>query len=128
MPGRVKTVKKRVNAFDLGETLGAKSIDLILALGLFGALDYWPTSGASPRPTEDFLHTRVLEQCYTVLRPQGILLISNSSERQPQPLFKLRAEAVGFVTEHTVESRAIRGAHSPNELRYLLALRRRGTP
>jgi hypothetical protein len=95
-----------------------ESIDLILALGLFGGLSYKEDCGSA--------FGRVLGESLRVLLRGGFLLIGNAGMRLPVEQFAPMATDAGFETvECTAPTRTVRPQGSPgNERRYLLVLRK----
>jgi SAM-dependent methyltransferase len=121
VPGRLQTTVKQVNAFYASRSFRTASTDLIIALGLFGDL------AGSPRPiVTDTSHgnTRILRECHKILRAGGVLVISNSSLRQPKDEFIPVATAVGFLVDHLHQSPAIYGPECSVDERYLVILRK----
>ena len=121
VPGRLQTAVKRVNAFYASRSFRTASIDLIIALGLFGDLAGSPGSiatGISRRATH------ILRECHKILRVGGVLVISNSSLRQPKDEFIPVATAVGFLFDHLHQSPAIYGPECSVDERYLVILRK----
>lgn len=110
-----------MNAADAVATLGAESTDLIFAFGVFGVL----TGIAVPPRTRNSAVARqrtVLSQCRQLLRETGVMLISNSSKRQPERRFRRLVRECDFTVAFRQESRC--GCMSdPTELRYLFAVR-----
>ena len=90
VPGRLQTAVKRANAFYASRSFRAASTDAILALGLFGALTGSPGSIAADTSGRN---ARVLRECRKILKRDGVLIISNSSIRQPKEEFLIVAKA-----------------------------------
>ena len=97
------------------------SIDLILALGLFGNLTGFPGSFAADTSRRN---TRVLRECHKILRGGGFLVISNSFVRQPQDEFLPATTAAGFLVDQLHQSPGIYGSEHSDDERYLVILRK----
>jgi len=124
VPGRIEVAVAHLNATRLTRKLRPETIDLILALELFGNLSQLgPRQSSSmndPRTLRAF--RSVLKQCCLVLKQRGVLIIGNSSDRQPFQQFAALSREAGFSILHCHESQTVRGWINPEELRYLLVL------
>ena len=113
-PRGIKVVQ--LNAANATSVLGREQADLVLAFGLFGALSASTTSeatGARAWPA-------VLRECLDLLKPSGLLLVSNSCGRQPIQEFQAAVEVEGFVASFHHQSPSVYAPGKPDEWRYLL--------
>lgn len=119
---------RQVDATDMTGTVATESIDLVLALGLFGDLRYGPDQNTvSPNdPGVCSAYGHVLAGCFRVLRVRGIMLVSNSVKRQPEQMFTALALQAGFLKRESDTALAADGPPSEDHSRYLLALLRPG--
>src|SRR5262245_31133771 len=76
-PREVRVVA--LNAAKATEALGAQQADLLLAFGLFGDL----SASTTPQGGGKAAWPVVLKECFTLLRSEGCLIVSNSCDRQP---------------------------------------------
>jgi len=115
-PGPEKVEVVRLNAATATTVLGKGRADLILALGLFGALD----STTTPEGTGKAAWPPVLRECLRLLKPLGKLIVSNSCDRQPFEEFRQAAAETGFTIPYHHTSPAASGWVKPGEQRYLI--------
>ena len=117
-PERVKVVA--LNAATATTVLGSDRADLILALGLFGDL----ASTTSQEGTGKGAWPVVLRECLHLLKPLGVLIVSNSCDRQPVEEFKAAAQQAGFTVTYHHVSPAAWGSEKPGDQRYLIVCQR----
>ena len=124
VPGRIEVAVVRLSATRLTRKLRPETIDLILALGLFGNLSQVGPRKSSSMNDLGMLRAfrSVLKQCCLVLKQRGVLIIGNSSDRQPFEQFVALSREAGFSILHWHESQTVRGGINPDELHYLLVL------
>jgi hypothetical protein len=119
-PGHCRNVVSKILELDVMRMSGViaeQSIDLVLALGLFGGL---LVENDSRIPA----FQAVLSQTFRVLKGSGLAIIGNSCDRQPVEQFIALSQQAGFrVLECTEPRRTVTpdGGEHP-DLRYLLVL------
>ena len=116
IPGPDTTRVVQLDAIRATDVLGTGRADIVLALGLFGALD----ADAPPDKTTEEVATVVLRECFALLKPGGQLLVSNSTERQPIDSFIALVTSVGFAVAYRHVGLAIWGQEKPGDERYLM--------
>jgi SAM-dependent methyltransferase len=122
---RILSQVLQLDASDMSDRLGDESVDLILTLGLFG--DIRICGQQSTRITDSIVYEgirRVFRECFRGLKPGGLLIIGNSSKRQPMEQFIKLSQQAGFTLIEDNEAQSVGVASGVDEPRYLLALRR----
>ncbi len=109
-----------MNAAMATTVLGRERADLILALGLFGDLH----STTTQEGTGKIAWPAVLRECLCLLKPLGVLIVSNSYDRQPFEEFKGAAQQAGFMVTYHHVSTAAWGREKPSDQRYLIVFQR----
>ena len=107
----VQTVQ--LNAATATGVLGKERADLVLAFGLFGALE----TATTPEGGGRVAWPAVLAECFQLLKRSGTLIVSNSCVRQPVDEFRASVETAGFVVPYWHESPS---CFTATELRYLM--------
>lgn len=115
-----------IDATDMSGEIATATIDLVLALGLFGELRFGSDQKTSSfdDPGVRAATDRVLGECFRVLKPGGTMLISNSCVRQPEDVFTGLALQVGFRRLDSLIAFAAEGYENREHERYLLVLLR----
>jgi len=109
-----------MNAAKVTTVLGRERADLIIALGLFGNLH----STTTQEGTGKIAWLAVLRECVCLLKPLGVLIVSNSCDRQPLQEFKAAAQQAGFMVTYHHVSPAAWGSEKAGDQRYLVVLQR----